>query len=390
MIKKKKKIMIMLKSSDKSDLEIQRYYDFLNEIPRNKLQIKKENKSIIKEVENKENGGIINDDEITIGLSIFKKGANLKYGLTRNENNKYEKSILVAIRTLYSITINENDISLKSSFVEAIENIAKLVYSKEKKAEELESLFQKTGFYIPLKMSIGGRCTFDTEKKTKEEKEELKRKAMVDMSVKDNLFELKNSYAGNKEREKKIDLLIRPSNYGEIYQDLEKWITSVNLDNSDYNEYTEFREIFDFLNADLKKQLAQPIELIKEKNKKIINYVKIIEEVKRDLGQQEYIEKYGNLMIGKYNEENPDIYCEKIDLDEKKILIDNKSKVINKTYEGIIVGLKILSLQKDDKKNGIYSLKNPMLKNEIKIEFNLSFGFTGSYSINVYYMKYPE
>ena len=99
---------------------------------------------------------------------------------------------------------------------------------------------------------------------------------MVDMSVKDNLFELKNSYAGNKEREKKIDLLIRPSNYGEIYQDLEKWITSVNLDNSDYNEYTEFREIFDFLNADLKKKLAQPIELIKEKNKKIINYVKII------------------------------------------------------------------------------------------------------------------
>ena len=117
----------MLKSSDKSDLEIQRYYDFLNEIPRNKLKIRKENKSIIKEVENKENGGIINDDEITIGLSIFKKGANLKYGLTRNENNKYEKSILVAIRTLYSITINENDISLKSSFVEAIENIAKLV-----------------------------------------------------------------------------------------------------------------------------------------------------------------------------------------------------------------------------------------------------------------------
>ena len=280
-----------IKSSDKSDLEIQRYYDFLNEIPRNKLQIKKENKSIIKEVENKENGGIINDDEITIGLSIFKKGANLKYGLTRNENNKYEKSILVAIRTLYSITINENDISLKSSFVEAMENIAKLVCTNEEKAKKLENLFVDKGFYIPLKISIGGRYIFNIKKMTKEEKEELKRKAMVDMSVKDNLFELKNSYAGNKEREKKIDLLIRPSNYGEIYQDLEKWITSVNLDNSDYNEYTEFREIFDFLNADLKKKLAQPIELIKEKNKKIINYVKIIEELKRNIGEQEYREK---------------------------------------------------------------------------------------------------
>ena len=75
-----------------SDNKIERYYDCLNEIPRNKLKIRKENKSNVTEVENKENGGIINDDEITIGLSIFKKGANLKYGLTRNENNKYEKS----------------------------------------------------------------------------------------------------------------------------------------------------------------------------------------------------------------------------------------------------------------------------------------------------------
>ena len=161
----------------------------------------------------------------------------------------------MAIRTLYSITINENDISLKSSFVEAIENIAKLVCSNEEKAKKLENLFVDKGLYIPLKISIGGLYTFNTKKMTKEEKEKLKREVNADMSVKDNLFELKNSYAGNKEREKKIDLLIRSSNYigGEIYQDFEKWINSVNLDNSDYNEYTEFREIFDFLNADLKK-----------------------------------------------------------------------------------------------------------------------------------------
>ena len=41
---------------------------------------------------------------------------------------------MVAIRTLYTITISEDDISLKSSFVEKMENIAKLVYSKEKKS----------------------------------------------------------------------------------------------------------------------------------------------------------------------------------------------------------------------------------------------------------------
>ena len=45
-----------IKSSDKSDLEIQRYYDFLNEIPRNKLQIKKENKSIKKKLRIKKMG----------------------------------------------------------------------------------------------------------------------------------------------------------------------------------------------------------------------------------------------------------------------------------------------------------------------------------------------
>ena len=275
-----------------------------------------------------------------------------------------------------------------------MEKIAKLVYSNEKKAEELESLFQKTGFYIPLKMSIGGRYTFNLEKKTKEEKEELRRKATVDLSVKENLLALKNSYAGKKEKEKKNEYLKKSRNFigGEMSSDWEEWISTVNLENSDYNEYTDFREIFDFLNADLKNKLAKPIELIKENNRKIINYVKIIEEAKNNRGEQVYREKNGNLMIGKYNEENPDIYCEKIDLDEKKLLIEKKSKVINETYKDIIVGLKILSLQKDIKNNGIYSLKNPMLKNEIKIEFNLSFGFTRSmkYLINVYLMKYPE
>ena len=74
--------------------------------------------------------------------------------------------------------------------------------------------------------------------------------------MKENLAALKNSYAGKKEKEKKIDLLIKSRNFigGEMNPDWEKWINTVNLENSDYNEYTEFREIFDFLNADLKKK----------------------------------------------------------------------------------------------------------------------------------------
>ena len=163
-----KEIPYVLKPSG-DDIDRNNYC--LNQIPKNKLKIYQENKTSIEELENKENKEIINDDEISLGLKVFKQDINFKFGLNKNLNIKHEKSAIVVKRILYTISINEEeDITFNSKFIEKIEKLIELKCSDQQKTEELEKIVQNTGLYIPLKMNIGGLYTFNTEKINKKTK----------------------------------------------------------------------------------------------------------------------------------------------------------------------------------------------------------------------------
>ena len=373
-------IPCIIKSSDDNN-NIERNNKYLNKIPRNKLTINKENISSIKEVENKENNSIINDDEISLGLTVLKKGGDIKFGLNKNQTTNYEKSSIVAKRILYSISIDEEeDISFNASFLEKIEKIAKLECSDEQKAEELLKIIQNIGLYIPLKMYIGGLYRFNTEKMNKEEKKEFLSEVSAQANMEEFLVEMKSAFHHKKGEEKSFDFLRRSSSCigGEMSKDYQEWIKTVKIDNSDFIQYSQFREIFDFLNEDLKKQLSIPINIIKKKYKRKINYMKIFEQLKNNKGEQLFLED---------DEDLPEIYRDRISFKKTYEKFKSNDVEVKKKYNDIIIGLKIHSLKQF---NGTPIFDNPLLKNEINIKFEPTLLCDMNYVIKVYLMKYPE
>jgi tetratricopeptide (TPR) repeat protein len=372
---------------------IERYDTCLEKIKFDKMRICNENRKYTKKVQNKENKKFINDDEIALGLSIFKKGADFKNGLKKSQKYESEETTIIAKSILYSIILNKKDIKFKSDFIEEIKEIADLESSNEERAKKLEELFQNIGLYIPLKLYIGGLYTFDSKKMNEEQKKESQNKLNADIKLEESIIGLKNSYCHKKDQEEKFDFSMKTKNYigGEMNKDYEEWLKSVNLDNSDFIEYSEFREIFDFLDINLQNQLREPINMIKDKYNRKMKYVKTIEEIENNKGEQKYFEKKGNLIIGKFKEEKPDIICLREGINENSKLKSLNQKFIKK-YEDIIVGLSILNnrIDQNDNKNGNFSFENPLLKNEINIEFKANINQSIDFLIKVYIMKYPD
>ena len=120
-----------------------------------------------------------------------------------------------------------------------------------------------------------------------------------------------------------------------------------------------------------------------------LQYMKIIEELKKTKGYYYYDDKTDNFMIGKCDKNIPDIKLDERNFwEEKRILsLGVVKKSFSKIYQDIIVGLGIKSL-KDY--NGKYSFKNPLLGTELNINFTSSRFHSMDYDINVYLMKSPE
>ena len=161
-------------------------------------------------------------------------------------------------------------------------------------------------------------------------------------------------------------------------KDYNEWIKTVKIDNSDFIQYSDFRLIFDFLNDDLKKQLSEPINIIKKKYKRQINYMKIYERLKNSKGEQIFLDEDDDL---------PEIYSDKIPVKKTYETLKNNDVEVNKSYSDIIVGFKIHELKEY---NGKSTYDNPLLKNTINIKFTPTFLCDMDYEIKVYLMKYPE
>lgn len=374
-----KEIPFILKISNK---EIDRNNKCLKKIEENKLNIYKENKTSIEEVENKSNNVIINDNEISLGLSLFKKGGDIKFGQNEEQKIEKEKSEIVVKRVLYSISINEEkDIIFKSEFIKQIEELANTQCSDEQKAKKLEQILLENGVYIPLKMYIGGLYIFTIEKMNKE----AKKKFLNEISGEANLeefLEMKGDYKYQKSQENNINFG-KKSIYcigGEMNKDYNEWIKTVKIKNSNFIQYSEFREIFKFFDINLQNKLSIPINIIKKKYKRKINYMKIIEDLKNNKNKPLYLEE---------KEDLPEIYYDIISFKKKCSFNDHEGE-ISKSYDDIIIGIKIHHLKS---LNGTHSFDNPLLKKNIHVKFKatfLTFFLDMDYEIKVYLMKNPE
>ena len=84
----------VLKSNEENNIE--RYNSCFNEIPENKMKIYKENNFSIKELENKQNKSLIDDNDVSFGISMFTKSGNFKYQFNQKNNfNEHKSSIVI-------------------------------------------------------------------------------------------------------------------------------------------------------------------------------------------------------------------------------------------------------------------------------------------------------
>ena len=70
----------------------------------------------------------------------------------------------------------------------------------------------------------------------------------------------------NLEKTRTLDLTIRNKIGGNTkIQKLEDWINTVDLKNASIIEYTILREIYKFLDAEIREKLKEPLEIVEQK-----------------------------------------------------------------------------------------------------------------------------
>jgi hypothetical protein len=384
-----------IKSSDE-DKKIIRSNKCFNPLKKENFYIYEENTASREEVENKEINKIIKNDEISLGLSIFEKGAKGKLGGKTEEQSSNENSAIVAKHIFYSMTIKkEKDITFKDEFLKELKDIAEHKCSNEKKSEELDKIFQETGIYVPLKFYIGGLFEIQTEKTKQGGQKEHLREISANAKFGKYLAEVESSYKHEDSQESNIDSLIKKTSCigGKMTLDYKNWVKGLKLDNSQIIEYSEFRDIFDFLNDDLKEKLnlKEPIDIIKKKYKKRINYEMIIEQLKRNKDQK--------IILNQENEYFPKTYeyAKTIELNRSELLQSGETNILEEKFQDIIIDF---SIKVNINKKEILSYDNPLLKKEIIIKlkkdssryFKYFFSGLEGYKVKIFarLMEYPE
>jgi len=377
----------VLKLGAKNNIES--YNSCLNSIPKDRIEFQEENKLSSMENNHKDNFAMVDDTNVSAGLSLYYN--DLNFNLKKANSRIYEKNSnsFIVKRKLYSITIKEEDISFRPLFLNKFENIAKSPYSDEIKADQLDDLFKDIGFFIPLKAYIGGSYNLGNLN----EKKRIELKKNIDAKYNGQIKFNKNF--GIKKRdefEKEKDLIKNSEVFigGEKCNNYEDWFSSINLKNSDIIEYTEFRKIYDFLSDDLARKLEKPIELIKQKYKMRENYFELLKELENNRGENYFNERSDTLKIGICEFKYPNIYCyDTISFYEKPLFFGKSNKTINQTFEDIIIGIEIKNYLYDGD-NGNFSFYNPILQKELNIDFISKFRKQMGYLINIYLIKPPK
>lgn len=169
---------------------------------------------------------------------------------------------------------------------------------------------------------------------------------------------------------------------------IEEWIETLNLENASIIEYTIIREIHTFIDADVREELKEPLELIEKKYKKRKNYFDLINFLKEEKRKKpkQYSNNSETLRIGNYSKNKEGIDYDNITIEMKKKFIGDNVKQINKSYDNIIVGIEIIN--KSEKQNGKYTFVNPLLENQVNITFRSSKEL--NFEVNIYTAKKPE
>ena len=99
---------------------------------------------------------IIDFSNFQFDISVIHNNINFSSKAKNIEKISKINNLIIGKYKLYSFNINEGELSFNSHFLKKFEEIANNSSSDQIKAKEIDEIFENQGYYIPLKIYIGG------------------------------------------------------------------------------------------------------------------------------------------------------------------------------------------------------------------------------------------
>lgn len=364
----------------------------LNDIDIDKIKIISEDSFEIAKRKEMNDSQTIDFSNYQFDISVIHNNANFLKKTKSNQKTSYKNNSIIGKYKLYSFNINEGDLSFNQYFIDKFNNIANDISSDTIKAKEIDEIFENQGYYIPLKIYIGGLFI------NKYNKENIRgiRDSLISLNKKlgYNQYEVEFKDSIEISSENKINQIFINENTQIIGGDrteknFDKWIKSIKIFNSNLIECTNIIEAKNILPNDLKQKLKVPLQLVEQKYLSRKKYVEIIKSLRDIIIEEE--KGYDNISKGICQVSNiPVIYVKIINILTEEKFLRCVKKNLKESFSDIIVGFKIED-NKMDGLNGEWKIySNPLLQKEINMRFWSQISNEQDFSLYVYLMKFPE
>ena len=329
------------------------------------------------------------DTSLSADISIFHNDVSFKnyFEYIKEGEINSNSSFLIAKYDLGSLGINNDDVLLNAQMKNKINYIAEdNSLNDTEKAEELDKIFKSYGFFIPLKINLGGQFIVDS----KDIESASSSKVLNDLILAIKIETSNSSISGNK-----INIMKNMFNFkktsivgGNVFKDnFDDWLSTLTLENCEITGYSNIIPITDLLDIELERKILKPLKEIEKKYKNRKSYIEIYKNIKNNFIGKTWVKERKGTDADGLAQEDDLIYLKKFKI-EKEWSTFYVEKDFKGPFEDIIVGWRIDS-QKDH--NGEWRLEeNPLLKNQMNAHFSSSWLRGITYEISIYFMDYPE
>ena len=158
-IKQKPIFPCFLTSTDNGEFESN--LNCLKKIPLDKVIYRKEDDFKMLKVTSYEKNSSVQKVMISNNISYIYNEANFKAELKNVLGEEINTTYNVGKYRLYSFSVNEEDLALNDKYINELNEISKRDISDNDKALKIEDIIKRTGFFIPLKIYIGGIFSYE-------------------------------------------------------------------------------------------------------------------------------------------------------------------------------------------------------------------------------------
>lgn len=367
----------------------------LNKLNIEKISINTEDHLETLNIEENEVFEKVRNSNFSQELTYFYNDLNFKRQLEKKDINKKNSKYIIYKYRLYSFNVNDGDLSFRNNIIHEFKDISNLKDDFQK-IRGIEDICKKTGYYIPLKIYIGGMYILDNSNI-----EEVNDKGITKefgQNIDNDEINAQSEYKSDRKdkninysKNEKITII-----GGDLSKkgNVEEWQKSINLSNAriiDYENLISFKEII----GNLKNKLYRPLQMIEDKyerRKKYFEKINSLRNIKFDMiGNNDFSQ---GICQECHKNNEPEINVDENNFRQEKSFFNWTTGYFEKEYNPvdniIIVGLEIKDNRKDGYNGQWEIMENPILSRKVKIKFVSQYFRAEKFIIKIYLMKTPE